>query len=262
MEKKSFFGNWIVKNILLAAAAILGLVVLLMISLALITHHNSEIVAPDFTNLTLSEARRLADSTGVRVEVTDSVFIRQMRKGAVYNQSPKPGSKVKKGRRIELTTNTRVAKKIPMPSLVGFSMSQAKGELQAKGLVLGRLNYTRDIATNNVLQQTYKGREIAPGTLIEVGSTINLTVGLNSLDGRTFVPKLEGQKYARAVNIIQDNSLNVGKISFDGSVRTYSDTLKAVVYKQSPAYGRKPYTMGTEVSLYLTVDPVKLKDVK
>lgn len=262
MEAKSFWNNWIVKNLLWAIGAIAGLVILVMVGLSIVTHHNSELVVPDFTNMTFEEASQVASATGVRVQAGDSVFIRQMRRGAVYNQSPKAGAKVKKGRRIVLTMNTRVAKKIPMPSLVGFSMNQAKGEIQNKGLVLGRLIYTRDIATNNVLRQQYKGRDIQPGTMIEVGSTINLVLGLSSIDGKTYIPKLVGQKYAKAVNSIQDNSLNVGKVSFDSSVKTYNDTLKAVVYQQSPSSGSRPYTMGTEVSLYLTLDEEKLASGK
>lgn len=262
MDIKSILDNWIVKNLLIAAGIFIVLIIAVVSGLSLFTHHGSEIVVPDFTNMTFAEASEVAASAGVRVEVEDSVFIRQMRRGAVYNQSPKPGSKVKKGRRVILTTNTRVPKKIPMPSLVGFSMNQAKGEIQSKGLVLGRLIYTRDIATNNVLRQQYKGKDIQPGTEIEVGSTINLVLGLSSLDGQTYVPRLVGQKYAKALNTVQDNSLNVGKISFDSSVRTYNDTLKAVVYQQSPVHGTRPYVMGTEVSLYFTVDPQKIESLK
>ena len=55
------------------------------------------------------------------------------------------------------------AKKVSMPNLVGYSMRQAKAELNSRGLSLGKLIYVSDIATNNVLKQIYRNREIRPG---------------------------------------------------------------------------------------------------
>ena len=52
-----------------------------------------------------------------------------MKRGAVFSQNPKPGSEVKKGRKVSLTINSVLPKKVTMPSLVGFSMRQAKAEL-------------------------------------------------------------------------------------------------------------------------------------
>ena len=257
MDRKKFFSNWIVRNILLAIAFVIGVVLLVSLLLSIITKHNNEIVVPDFTNMTYPEASASARSAGVKVYVSDSVFIRQMRRGGVYTQNPKPGSMVKKGRRIMLTTNSRQPKKIPMPSLVGFSLNQAKGEILSKGLTLDKLVYVKDLATNNVLKQQYKGVDVEPGARIEVGSPITLVLGRSS-NGNTQIPNLVGQKYSRAIDAIYDHSLNVGKLEFDASVRNYCDTLNAVVIKQDPVNSRKSYLMGTSVSLKFSVNPKKI----
>ena len=251
--------NWIVKNLVLAVVFVLGVVLVAEILLCIFTRHGKEIAVPDFTGMTYVEAKQAADKAGVRVEVSDSVYVRQMRKGAVYNQNPKPGQNVKLGRRVMLTTNTRSPKKIAMPSLIGLSMREAKTVLASKGLVLGKLIYVQDIATNIVIKQRYQGRDIAPGTLICGGSTINLVVGLSASDRSTYVPNLKGVKYMRAIEYIQDNGLNVGRVTFDNTVKTYADTIGSFVWKQSPGSDRKAYTLGTEVSISLTVDPEKIK---
>ena len=257
-KKQGFLGNWIVKNLIWAVVFIVGLLVVVNIFLSVVTQHGKEISVPDFTNMTFSEAGYTAAHAGVKVQVVASVYVRRMQRGAVFSQNPVAGSKVKKGRRVLLTINTIVPKQVTMPHLVGYSMRQAKAELASRGLALGRLIYVSDIATNNVLRQLYRNREIQQGASVESGAAIDLVVGLNSDDSRTFAPNTVGMKYLRAVDAVHDNSLNVTKLSFDPGIRDYTDSLNAVVYRQSPASVETPLTMGAGVALWLTLDQDKI----
>jgi len=250
-----FFSNWIVKNIVLAVLAVLLFIFLCNFLLARLTNHNQVIVVPDLTNMTVVEAKRAAGNSGLKINVADSVFVRRMKKGAVYTQNPKPGSLVKKNRRIHLTINAMNAKKVSMPNLVGYSMRQAKAALQSRGLNLGKLIYVDDIATNNVLKQLYNNRQIQPGKQIESGSDIDLVVGLNSDDRVTYVPDVVGMKYMRSVDAVHDNSLNIKQLIFSKKIKSYSDSLNAVVTKQTPVASQAPVLMGSEVTLYLAPDP-------
>ena len=261
MDFKAILNNWIVKNLLLAAGVLILIILVTNLFLGIVTRHNREFSVPDFTNLTVPEAQHVAAKAGVNVEVGDSVFVRRMKRGAVYSQNPKAGSQVKKGRRVRVTINALTAKQVTMPSLVGCSMRQAKSELAAKGLSLGRLIYVSDIATNNVLRQLYKNNDIKPGTKLDSGSVIDLMVGLNGSEGSTWVPKVVGMKYLRAVDAIHDNSLNVARLVFDKEVVNYSDSLNAVVYEQRPSSAIGALTMGTGISLYLTTNPDKIADL-
>ena len=87
---------------------------------------------------------------------------------------------------------------------------------------------------------------------------IDLVLGLNNDDCITFAPSVTGLKYRTAVEAIHDNSLNISGIYFDETVKDYSDSLNAVVYRQSPEYGETPLLMGIEISLYLTTDISKV----
>ena len=257
MDIKKIWDNWIVRNVVLAVAAVLVVVTLVSIFLSLGTQHGREIEVPDFTNLTWSEARKTASDRGVRVILADSVYVKRLKPGVVYLQTPEAGAHVKRGRRIRLTTNTLVPKEVEMPSLVGYSMRQAKAELARHGLTLGRLIYTRDIATNSVLRQQRGGVDIKAGTVLASGTTINLVLGLNPNDNMTYVPKLIGKQYLPAVDQTLESSLNVGKLHFDETVKTYADSVSAFVYQQRPTPSEKT-RMGTEVTLSLTNDPAKL----
>lgn len=259
---KKYANHWVVKNVVLGIAFVVAIVLLISLLLSVITQHNKEISVPDFTNLTYKEAKHLASHSSVKVIVSDSLYVRRLKPGVVCSQTPEPGSKVKKGRKVRLTTNTVVPKQVSMPSLVGFSMRQARAEIVRNGLVLGKLIYVSDIATNNVLRQQYKGRDIMPGEKITSGSTVNLVVGLSNTESKTYVPNLVGRTYQKAIDAVQDNSLNIGKLSFDASVLNYADSVSAVVYSQKPvADAKNSVKMGSEVILYLTADPDKIAEI-
>ena len=140
---------WVLKNLLGAALFFVALAVVASILLGIFTHHGKVITVPDMVGLSVREADRVADSTGVRIDVVDSIYVRGMAKGSVYKQNPAAGANVKKGRRIMLTINATVPKKVTMPNLVGYSMRQAKAELSSRGLNLGKLIYVDDIAIIN-----------------------------------------------------------------------------------------------------------------
>lgn len=258
-QKKGILNNWIVRNLLRAVVILVVLLIGALVFLNVVTQHNKEIDVPDFSNMSIAEAELAASQAGVRIEVTDSVFVKRMKKGAVYRQNPSAGSKVKDGRRIVLTINAVNAKKVTMPDLVGLSMRQAKAELLSRGLVLDRLIYVQDMATNNVLRQLYGNREARPGTMIESESKIDLVVGLNSSDNVTFVPDVTGLKNMSAVDAVHDHSLNIKGLKFDESVADYDDSLNAMVYRQVPsASDSLKVRMGDEVTLYLTVDEARI----
>ena len=258
-DKKNVMSNWIIRNLLIALLIIASLIVGAMIFLNLVTQHNKEISVPDFSNLSLVEAETLAAEAGVRLDVTDSVFVKRMRKGAIYRQTPAPGAKVKEGRRIVLTINAVNSKTVTMPNLVGLSMRQAKAELISRGLILNKLIYVQDLATNNVLSQLMNNSEIEPDTQVESETMIDLVVGLNTLDNVTYVPDLIGLKNMSAVDALQDHSLNIKKLKFDETVKDFDDSLNAQVYRQEPEPSDSiKVNMGEEVTLYLTIDQSRI----
>lgn len=249
----------IIVNLLLACGVVAALIVGAMVFLNVVTQHNDELSVPDFSNMTVAEAQQVADDAGMRIEVTDSVFVKRMKKGAVYRQNPAAGSKVKNGRRIVLTINAVNAKKVTMPNLVGHSLRQAKAELMSRGLVLNKLVYEQDMATNNVLRQLMDGKEIEPGTMIDSESVIDLVLGLNDIDNQAFVPDVTGLKNLSAVEAIFDHSLNIKDLKFDETVKDYDDSLSAMVYRQVPeASDSISVAKGEAVLLYLTMDAAKI----
>lgn len=252
-------GRWILTNLAMAVALFAVLLVITQVSLKVITRHNQVIIVPDFTDLSVADAKIVAKRHHIRTEVTDSVYVKRMEKGHVFSQNPAPGSKVKKDRNIKLTINAHSTKMVKMPNLVGYSLRQAKAEILGSGLTMGRLMYREDLATNNVLDQFIAGRYVAPGTDVEAESSVDLLLGLSPDESDTFIPYLVGFTLPVAKENLFENSLNLGNVSYDETVQNYQDTLRAVVYQQNPTYSAgAPVRMGTTINLKLTTSQAKI----
>lgn len=243
------------KNILLIIGILAVGYVIVNLSLRIITRHNQELTVPDMTGMNLAEASAVAAEADLRLEVTDSVYIRGMERGAIARQNPEPGDKVKKNRRILLVINSIIPRQSTMPSLTGFSLRQARTELASNGLNIGKLIYVNDMATDNVLAQQYMGEDIEPGTRLNSGTAIDLVLGLNPADSATFIPYIIGYRYQMATELLHDNSLNIYRCEFDTTVTDYADSLEAYVYGQyPPASDSISVRRGTSVTLYLSKD--------
>lgn len=255
-EKKD---RWFLKNLIAAVAVIFLITLTAQWFLSVRTRHGQEIEVPDFTSKSLEDATQMASQYKFRLEVSDSVFVSRLPRGSIYSQNPAPGSKVKEGRRILLTINANQMKKVSVPNLVGLSLRQARTELQERGLYVGNLSYREDIATNNVLEQKYKGKTIKAGRKIETESKIDLVLGLDPENSTTYIPHLIGYTYGVAVDNIIDNSLNLGRVRYDETVKTYADSAAAVVYRQEPdSEGGGSVEMGAVIDIFLTASQAKV----
>ena len=255
------FKNRIVKNIIRAVVLIAVLFVAAGILLAVVTRHGRELTVPDMDGMTVRQAARAAVNAGMCVDVVDSIYVNRAQRGCVVRQEPRAGASVKQGRKIQLVINAITPRKIPMPDLVGYSLRSANAELASRGLELGKLIYVNDIATNNVLSQLSGNRPVAPGTMIPSESTIDLVLGLSGGEGNmTRVPNVVGRRYRTAVERIHDNSLNIGSLVFDRNIRSYQDSLNAVVYRQNPTPEAGDMALGRSVNIYLTLDADKIPE--
>lgn len=263
MEKiKKFFCHWATKNILLMIGVYAVIILIVVFSMGLFTRHGKEIKVPDFTGMDVPQAQALAKNNKLDVQVSDSIYVRRMAPGSIYRQTPPPGSGVKQGRKIRVVINALHPKKVIVPNVVGYSLRQATSEIIGAGLRVGTLKYTPDFATNNVLAQKYHGKSIEAGVTLESDSVIDLTLGVNAKENQTVIPDVLGMHLMQATDQLHDNSLNVGNVFFERDIRTYADSLTAVVYRQVPNSGGQAVKMGETVKLYFTLDPNKVPGQK
>lgn len=250
---KTFF-----KNLLLAAAIGVIIILITLVWLKIYTHHGRTIAVPNLTGLTIDEVDDVVSSRRLNYEVIDSIFATDMPRGTVVKQKPRPSSKVKVRRKIFITMNAINPEQVAMPNLVSLSQRQAVSVMENAGLVLGEISYKPDFAENSVLQQKINGSVIKEGALVEKGTSIDLVLGMKSNESTT-IPDLIGMDLNMAKSTISGKFLNFGLATFDKSVHNGNDSMNAMVYRQNPEYdGFTGIKKGTEIFLWLTVDSTLL----
>lgn len=223
-----------VKHFILTVVLTLIIISLVLGALRWYTHHGESVAVPALLGLTPEQISQLETIDDFEVIVVDSVFDSRQIKGSVIIQDPLPGSRVKRLRKIYLTTVAVLPEQVSMPNLVDLTLRQASATLETYGLKLGSISYVPDIAANAVLGQFYKNREIQPGVSILKGSVIALRVGQSMGNGRFRIPFLVGKTRQEAMDLLKRNFLTIGDEVFEEN----ADPETARVYTQSPEFSR------------------------
>lgn len=255
---KKLWDNRFWRNLIYALACILVVVVTAHFFLKAFTRHGQHKAVPEFIGMNLTEVERIAGKESLRIEVMDSLYVPAFEGGTVLDQTPSPGASVKEGRRIFVTVNAYNQRKVRVPYVTGYSLRQAKNNLEVAGLTIDKIIYQSDMATNYVLEQMYKGRVIGASTNLEIeaGSGITLIVGMGSDAGPVQVPKVVGFPVNEASSRLWELGLNVNKIEYDKDV-TAMNRHEARVYRQVPG-AASSVSLGSGVTIYLTLDKDKV----
>ncbi len=154
-------------------------VVLALVWMNFFTRHGSSVEIPDIYGLPADEAVQLLDKADLRYEVIDSVYTTEVPKGAVYDLTPKAGSRVKAGRIIFLTLNASYPRNGVIPSLVDVSERQARARLVSLGFENITPSYVAGSFDDLVMGvQLPSGQALAPGTRIPLATPIILLVSV------------------------------------------------------------------------------------
>ncbi|MGL4364176.1 MAG: PASTA domain-containing protein [Bacteroidales bacterium] len=264
-EKKSnnmfsrIWSDFYVRNITFTISTLLLLGLLLNIGLMIYTRNGQSAPLPAFLGLSYPQAKALASVHNLRLQIVDSVYVAHKSPGMVIEQNPKPNVSVKNNRTVFLTLNASNPKRILVPNVVGLSLRQAKATIEMQGFAIGKLAFSIDIASKNVLGQYYKGRILPEGTLLASGTQIDLLIGKTSDKEQTSLPNLKGLTLSLARSQLIDASLNMGSVRYDESVKNMLDTISARVYLQNPSPSEEySITCGKAIDVFLTVNSVRL----
>jgi len=241
-----------------AGLAIVVAILLLWISFKMVanyTQHNITVKVPDFTGKSIIELTDFIKDKKLRYQIIDSIYSTQQKPGTIIKQDPEKESEVKENRVIYLYITSMLPPQIEMPKLVDASVRQAVAMIESYGLK-ANIKYVADACKNCVIKQFYKGKEIAPGTPVKKGSIIDLQVGKGSSNETISLPNLLGLSFCDAKTKIQSSSLQIGNVIAD---KTVEDSCEAIVYRQTPAFGKdKELNTGAKIDLYITTDKKKI----
>ena len=244
----------------IATAIVIILIIITQLTLRIYTDHGKEIPVPNFTGMSLQEVDQLCYQQDLRWVVQDSTYNKDLPGGSIMDQYPPAGFKVKKNRKVFLTTNSWYPEMVMMPSASDTHFRQAKRILESYGLHIDNLEYEPYFARTYVLKQKYKGEVIEPGTPIEKGSGITLVLGQGLSNETDLIPKLIGMTRDTAMNIALNLHFNIGAVVFDESILDEDDSLSARIYKQFPDHHGHKAQLGSPIDIWLTTDTLRLME--
>ncbi len=212
------------------------------------TRHGQEIIVPNLTNLFFEDARDQLDQIGLHIIEESKKFdvSNVFPIGVVMTQTPKPDSKVKKGRRIYVIVS-KGEPIIEMVDLVTKSERNATFLLKNKGLELGEIIYEfSDVFPAGVVAD----QNIPPGTEIKPGMMVDLTVSSGRFPNKFIVPDIVNRNLKDAKKIIFQSGLTLGAISFE----LRGDLLPETVIMQS-VQANLEVTQGDTINLIVSKLP-------
>jgi beta-lactam-binding protein with PASTA domain len=245
------------KHVIIASVSGLALLYGGFLLLDVYTQHGEEVEVPDFEGIYIKDLEKFVEGHDLNFEIVDSVYSGESAKGTVVDQDPNSGSKVKKNRVIYLTVNAMLTKKVKMPDLIDLSLKQATSLLETYSLQVGMLHYVEGLPP--VMEQSFRGKAVKGGDLIDIGSKIDLVLGRGNDGGLITIPNLLGLTLAEARFILASKSLLLGQVTEDDGI----DTVYAKVWKQNPSIesGEGLYD-GARVNIWITQSEALLEDAE
>lgn len=229
---KSLFHWKVLVNVIVAMAVFAGLVWLTFRWLEYHTNHGKEIPVPNVMNMTVHDAIKVLDDSGLEYEVDSAQFNPVYKPFQVLMISPTPGSRVKGGRTILLKVNPRTWAKVAVPDIIDRYKGLAFNQLNLVGLKVGDTLYEPSIQRDAVLRILFNSRPIKPGELLPKFSTVDLVIGSGPMRNVT-IPNLVGRTVQEAKKIIAQNLFEVGIVDYESGAADES----AIIYYQDPPAG-------------------------
>lgn len=240
-------------------AALILTVVLLWLTMQILswyTHRGQSFAIPDFTGMTMDEAKLVGKKMKLRFEVEDSVYKADKKAGTILMQHPGTGHEIKSGRMIYLTLVTSVPGQEIVPKLTDISLRQARVLLESKGFTVGKVEFAPSEFNDLVLEQKNNGVPIVPGSRLNNGTAIDLVVGQNIGNSQTIIPDFTGMTMDEALALLTAQQLLSGAVEYDGSVTNRADSLAAKVVSQFPlADSTQIVPAGSVINLILSLTP-------
>ncbi|WP_294067057.1 PASTA domain-containing protein [Proteiniphilum sp. UBA1028] len=174
--EKTIFGNHILKNLLIIIGCGILIIVLALLLLGLYTRHSQNVVVPTLEGLQVNEASTILHGKGLEAQIVDSVYRRDAVPGAILDQTPKAGNKVKEGRSIYITIYSRTPQQVSVPGLVDYSTRQASALLNSLGFTQLSMEEVPAEYSGLVVAVKYRGKTLTPDEKVPAGSPLTLVI--------------------------------------------------------------------------------------
>src|SRR6266568_5238415 len=220
--------------------------------------HGREVAVPDFRGLAPSEAERVAFEHGLELARSDHFYSATVPAGRIVSQQPEPGSRVRRGWRVQAAESLG-PQLIDIPAVLGMSSRAAEINIRRRGLEVGA---SAELPTGASEPQAIIAQTPAPGAQGVASPRVSLLYAAPPPETAYAMPDLTGLTLTDATALVAQSGLKT--VSVTTTTDPYSTQFATqlapqpapqpatlIVVGQSPSPGAR-VTPGTSVSLQLT----------
>ena len=170
-------------NLLAMAVVCVGLLIGLVYGLNVYTHHGESVEVPDLYGIDYRKAQNTIDEHGLRIEVSDSAYNKNMPAGSIMMQTPAAGMQVKEGRIIYVTINALTVPRVEIPDVIdNMGYRQAQAILQSLGFKLSEPKLNPSVDKDWVCGLEHDGKRLWSGDKVPKGAQLTLIIGSKTSD--------------------------------------------------------------------------------
>jgi hypothetical protein len=133
----------------------------------------SKVQVPNFVNMSVEEARKVADANELGILVVDKTYDANVKNNYIISQSPDGGEMVSRKTVVQVLESLGP---LTVPNLVGLSLEDARTVLDSRGFRVGEVSFREvtDFTPNHVLET-----DPPYGAKLSSGAAVNLVVSKN-----------------------------------------------------------------------------------
>lgn len=181
MTSREFFhkfnSTYIWGNILAIVILVLLLAIGVRFGLDYYTLHGESIVVPNVIHKQYDDAVDIMDKVGLKIEVTDTGYVKDLPPDCILEQSPVGGKRVKSTHVIYVTINAASAPSLVIPDIIdNNSLREAQAQLLSMGFKVGEPEYIPG-EKDWIYGILVNGKHVQAGDRVPAGAVIVLQVG-------------------------------------------------------------------------------------
>lgn len=172
-------------------------------AIALVLAAKPAVVVPDVVGKPAGPAKEVLRSVGLAVEIRME-RTKAMRPGLVLRQDPPAGGTIEEGAAVTVVVAEQAT--VPVPNLIGMTVTRARSVLGASGLSVGPIDVSGFAA---VPEATVRGQRPAFGAGLSAGGAVNLVV----VEPGIAVPEVTGRPLEQARTELATQGLQIRSVT-------------------------------------------------
>ena len=195
------------RNIVIAVAAIVALVIVGAIAFALLGNGGAdEKAVPNLNGMTIEAATSTLENDGFEIGTTNYVYDEKAPEGTIVKQDPEAGTKKPEGTRVNVFVS-QGTEQVPVPNFYEMTAADAQKYADEYGLKLtaGPAEYSDKVDKDRIVSQNPSA-----GTKVAKGSTVTyvLSLGIETVP----VPDVVGKSKSSATSELESAGFKVNVV--------------------------------------------------